>query len=151
MKKKRNRKQCEGQFTQTRLNLTSKFDIYETNILIRLLPICSYTFYNYWLLFTFPFSTSLTHIVSFQSLKRKFVQNYLCYATTHLNDFAGPILGHAAFNKVSTREVEAVEYFLLPHPCPMFYEKCFRLLKKSNASEFASASSFFLQSASTKI
>jgi len=53
-------------------------------------------------------------------------------------------------------DVEAVEYFLLPllapykvsrfricfrlHPCPMFYEKCFRfrLLKKSNASEFAS-------------
>jgi len=30
----------------------------------------------------------------------------------------------------------------------MFYEKCFRFLKKSNASEFASASSFFLQSAS---
>jgi len=30
----------------------------------------------------------------------------------------------------------------------MFYENfCFRLLKKSNASEFASASSFFLQSA----
>jgi len=30
----------------------------------------------------------------------------------------------------------------------MFYEKCFRflLLKKSNASELASASSFFLQS-----
>jgi len=25
----------------------------------------------------------------------------------------------------------------------MFYEKCFRLLKKSNASEFVSASSFF--------
>jgi len=36
----------------------------------------------------------------------------------------------------------------LSHSCPMFYEKCFRFLKKSNASEFASASSFFLQSAS---
>jgi len=34
--------------------------------------------------------------------------------------------------------------------CPMFYEKCFRfrLLKNSNASEFASTSNFFLQSAS---
>jgi len=34
----------------------------------------------------------------------------------------------------------------LPHPCPMFYEKCFRfrLLKKSNAS----ASNFIVQSAS---
>jgi len=43
--------------------------------------------------------------------------------------------------------------FQLPKVCPMFYEKCFRLLKKSNAFEFASASSFFLQSASasTKI
>jgi len=32
--------------------------------------------------------------------------------------------------------------FPLPHPCPIFYEKCFhfRLFKKSNASEFASAS-----------
>jgi len=29
----------------------------------------------------------------------------------------------------------------------MFYEKYFRFLKKLNASEFASASSFFLQSA----
>jgi len=67
-----------------------------------------------------------------------------------------------------SRDVEAVEYFLLslpasskcfcfhkkfncfyyfqfllPHPCPMFYKKCFHfwLLQKSNASEFAS--SFF--------
>jgi len=32
----------------------------------------------------------------------------------------------------------------LPHPCRMFYEKCFRfrLFNKSNASKFASASSF---------
>jgi len=90
---------------------------------------------------------------------------------------------------VLIREVEAVEYFLLPIPAPykvsrfqvcfhfqflsakcfrfhkkltalphlslMFYEKCFRfrLLKKLNAFEFASSSSFFLQSASasTKI
>jgi len=83
------------------------------------------------------------------------------------------------------RDVEAVEYFLLPlpaqyqvsrfrvyfrfqflsskcfrfhksltaYPCRMFYEKCFRfrLLKKSNASEFASPSRFFLQSASASI
>jgi len=55
--------------------------------------------------------------------------------------------------------VEAVEYFLLPFPAPFKVSRfrvCFRfqrLLKKSNASEFASASSFFLQnaSASTKI
>jgi len=43
----------------------------------------------------------------------------------------------------------------LPYPCSMLYEKCFRFrfLKKLNAFEFASASSFFLQSASvsTKI
>jgi len=77
---------------------------------------------------------------------------------------------------VTIRDVEVVEYFLHPfsasykvsrfrvcfrfqlplsHPCTTFYEQCFRfrLLKKSNTSEFASASSFFLQSASasTKI
>jgi len=39
--------------------------------------------------------------------------------------------------------------FHIPAPIPMFYEKCFRfrLLKKSNASEFASAFNFFFQSA----
>jgi len=73
-----------------------------------------------------------------------------------------------------TRDVEAVEYLLLPLPAsffkvlplpqklnrfhipaPCFIKICFRfrLFKMSNASEFASASSFFFQiaSASTKI
>jgi len=57
--------------------------------------------------------------------------------------------------------VEATEYFLLPLPAPyqvnrfqvcfqLLSSKCFRfrLLKKSNASKFVSASCFFLQSAS---
>jgi len=50
----------------------------------------------------------------------------------------------ASFFKVFTLPQKFNRFQLpLPHPCPMFYEKCFRfwLLKKLHASEFAS--SFF--------